>query len=137
MRSGILAFVVGVVFLQTMAALPSPFALLAGGCVSLAAMYWSRNAVSPLRIAIRCAAFFLLGVVWASLCASRYLAHELPKEWEGRDITLIGTIDSLPGLAEQGVRFNFQVEQVMPLDGAMPVVPSRLALAWYSGFGHD
>jgi competence protein ComEC len=137
MRSGILAFVAGVVFLQTVAALPSPFALLAGGCVSLAAMYWSRYAVPPMRTAIRCAGFFLLGVVWASLCASRYLAHELPKEWEGRDITLIGTIDSLPGLAEQGVRFNFQVEQVMPLDGAMPVVPSRLALAWYSGFGHD
>ena len=123
--------------MQTMAALPSPAALLAGGGVAFVAIYWSRNALPPMRIAIRSVAFFLIGIAWASLFASRYLSHELPKEWEGRDVTVIGTIFSLPGIAEQGVHFNFQVEQVMPLDGAMPVVPSRLALAWYSGFGRD
>lgn len=76
----------------------------------------------------------VLGFAWATLFAQYYLQQSLPAALEGRDITVVGTIDSLPASVEQGVRFNFAVERVMPLDGVTPVLPRRLALAWSSGF---
>ena len=62
------------------------------------------------------------------------MSEQLPVAWEGRDITLVGTIDSLPYRFERGVRFNFNVETIAPQAQGMPVIPSRLALSWYSDF---
>jgi competence protein ComEC len=95
------------------------------------------------RVAVRVAASAsygaLLGFAWAAFVAQNYLAHELPKEMEGQDITLIGTIDSLPFAFEQGVRFDFAVERVVSDGGATPatsppLIPPKLALSWYSMF---
>ena len=73
----------------------------------------------------------LLGVCWAALLAHLALGPSLAINDEGRDITLVGTIDSLPYHFEQGVRFNFAVESA---SGAAFAVPPRVALSWYSGF---
>jgi competence protein ComEC len=73
-----------------------------------------------------------LGFTWSALLAERNLAQSLPAEWEGRDLTLTGTIDSLPDHFEQGVRFNFLVERVQGDGGSAPVVPQHVALAWYA-----
>lgn len=75
--------------------------------------------------------------MWAAVVAHHYLSQELPKEWEDRDVTVIGTIDSLPFRFERGVRFNFYVERAFATDGTVPNVPSKLALSWYSGFHDD
>mgnify|MGYP002039804141 FL=1 len=32
------------------------------------------------------------------------------------------------------MRFNFAVEEVLPIEGVVPTIPSRLALSWYSSF---
>jgi competence protein ComEC len=144
MRSTILGFVLGVAWLQNQAVLPS--AAWAGSLLMLAPLVgwlllrlqqrlmsdyrWSR-----LAVLVSCGA--VAGLAWAALFAQYYLARELPAEWEGRDITLIGTIDSLPYQFEQGIRFNFAVERVLPEAGVLPPVPPRLALSWYSGFGGE
>jgi len=78
----------------------------------------------------------LLGFCWATLYAQYYLRQELPFEWEGKDIVVIGTIASLPTHFEQGVRFDFAVEKVLPQDGAIPQLPPKLALSWYRSFNH-
>lgn len=137
MRSSVIAFVLGVAVLQTMPVLPSTltaFLLLFSACLFAVAAYRMRSGA---RIFIRCVSAYLLGFLWAGAFASYYLSQELPKEWEGRDITLIGTIDSLPVAFQQGVRFNFAVERVLAQDSAVPTVPGRLALSWYSGFNRD
>ncbi|MDB5934812.1 MAG: internalization-related competence protein ComEC/Rec2 [Massilia sp.] len=82
----------------------------------------------PLRAA---AAGALLGFCWGALLAHVALAPQLAREDEGRDVTLAGTIDSLPYRFEQGVRFNFAVERVV---GTSMTVPPRVSLAWYAGF---
>jgi competence protein ComEC len=88
--------------------------------------------LAALRGAIRSTiAGALLGVCWAALVASAALKPQLAKDDEGRDVTLVGTIDSLPYRFDQGVRFNFAVEQVV---GATMTVPPKVALSWYSGF---
>jgi competence protein ComEC len=73
----------------------------------------------------------LLGFAWAALVAQQTLAPQLAKGDEGRDITVVGVVDSLPYRFEQGVRFNFAVQQVQGT--APPAVPPHVALAWYGG----
>lgn len=84
-----------------------------------------------LKFAGRMLAGFVFGFVWAALFAHSYLRQELAPEWEGRDVTVIGTIDSLPSYFDTGARFNFSVEKVMAQGGESPAIPLHLALAWY------
>lgn len=138
MRSLVLGFVAGAALLQNQATLPSAYLiglLIAAGvaCVILARRW--RN--SAPRIAMLASSGVMVGFAWAGLFAHHYLAQELPKEWEGRDITVVGTVDSLPYQFERGVRFNFSVEQVITESEMPPALPSRLALSWYAGFEPD
>lgn len=136
MRSAIIGFALGIVFLQMQAALPAvwllgglaPMALLLS-CVAYKFPCWQ------LRFAGRLLAGFIFGVVWAAAFAHYYLRQELAPDWEGRDVTVVGTIASLPSYLETGVRFDFAVEEVIEEvteQGAQaPLIPGRLALAWY------
>jgi competence protein ComEC len=139
MRSAIIGFAVGVCWLQMQATLPSvQISWLLIGSALLVAMLLRRL---PLRHACNSPTFkiptlavcgAIVGFAWAALFAQRYLAQELPKEWEGRDITLIGTIDSLPYRFEKGARFNFAVERTVADGVDIKVVPSKLSLSWYA-----
>jgi competence protein ComEC len=125
MRCAILGFAGGVACLQTRGDLPGHATLLACLVVALFVLFgWRRPAGAALAGA-------LLGFGWAALLAELALAPALDRADEGRDMILVGTIDSLPYKFEQGVRFNFAVERVI---GAPRVLPPRVALAWYSGF---
>ncbi|WP_426115954.1 ComEC/Rec2 family competence protein [Massilia sp. PWRC2] len=128
MRCAIVGFVAGAMALQTCASLP-PGELLCGlalGAVGLLLL---------LRGALRAAiAGAMLGLCWAALLASASLAPQLAEADEGRNLTVVGTIASLPYRFEQGVRFQFTVEQVVGGASAAPL-PPRLALSWYAGVG--
>lgn len=82
--------------------------LAAAAMLGTAAHRWPRPVLQP-ALLLACGA--ALGFVWAGLLAQQRLAHALPDDWEGRDVTLIGTIDSLPYRFDQGVRFNLALEQ--------------------------
>ena len=127
MRSAILAFAAGVLLLQTSGELPPPLLwLVGGGLACLPAVICARPATRALFL-IGC---LLLGFGWAAWRAEFRLADQLGREWEGRDVEVIGTVAGLPQDFERGVRFEFAVEQWLT-DGA--VVPERLQLAWYEG----
>lgn len=138
MRSAIVGFTLGVCLLQTSSSLPAGYMLsglgLAAMTVCLATRY-ARNAY--LEAALLGVFGGLCGFLWAALLADARLQKELPKNAEGRDIAVLGTIDSLPHRFESGVRFNFAVEQVVSVDGtdaeaiAATAIPPRLALSWY------
>ena len=146
MRSVILGFAAGIALLQMQAQL-QPFeihiGLLAAACVLLiiAGLLGWRGATGGLgvRRLLQMGALVLAGVccgfAWGGLVAQYYLDDELPKAWEGRDITVVGTVEGLPYRYERGVRFNFQVEKIAPQGQLMPVLPSRLALSWYDEGG--
>jgi competence protein ComEC len=140
MRSAILGFVAGIGWLQMQAALPSQsiILLLIAACVLLALLARAARPI-PVKMSLLAACGAAAGFAWAALFAHYYLAQELPKELEGRDVTVVGTIDSLPARFEQGTRFNFAVERVLTTDGAVADgsasgIPARLALSWYSAF---
>lgn len=135
MRSAILGFAVGILWLQNQTVLPTPsqLAMLLVATVALGYVaYRSRHAGIKVLMLATCGV--ALGFAWGALFAQHYLSQQLPAAWEGRDITLVGTVDGLPQRSEQGVRFTFAVEQVLPQNGVVAVIPSRLALAWYAGF---
>ncbi|MES2536895.1 MAG: DNA internalization-related competence protein ComEC/Rec2 [Pseudomonadota bacterium] len=135
MRAAILGFVAGAGLLQVQPVLPAAFMLWSLLALALLSMLAVRRLQRPVfKIPSMAACGALLGFLWAALFAQHYLAHELPKELEGQDVTVIGTIDSLPNRFERGVRFDFAVERVLAADGKPPVLPPRLALSWYSHF---
>jgi len=68
------------------------------------------------------------GYAWAALHASARLSDALPTSWEQRDIEVIGVIAELTQRSERGVRFAFEVEQVMT---EQAVVPRRIMISWF------
>ncbi len=129
LQLALLSFALGVVVLQTRATLPDPHLAL---FVPLLALLWrllarrTRYAVVLLALAAGSGGFF-----YAAWRAEVRLADALPSAWEGRDLRLTGVIDELPQPADRGTRFAFAVESVIPPEAG---VPSRVSLAWYSGF---
>lgn len=124
MRCAILGFAFGIALLQTRPSLPENTTLAGAAAIAVLLSYWR----GALHAAVAGA---LLGYCWAAMLAALALAPQLNKADEGVDITVTGTIDSLPYEFDQGVRFNFAVEQAR---GASFPVPPRVALAWYTGF---
>ncbi|MBB5368542.1 MULTISPECIES: DNA internalization-related competence protein ComEC/Rec2 [unclassified Janthinobacterium] len=131
MPTFILGFAAGAYWLQTQAALPAHAGTtLAVAClVCLLAGYVLRHQHALLRLLSGCAGGVILGFFWAAWLAQLALAPQLALADEGRDITVTGTIASLPYHFEQGVRFNFAVEKAV---GAQ--VSPLIALSWYKGF---
>ncbi|MFZ6748061.1 DNA internalization-related competence protein ComEC/Rec2 [Undibacterium sp. Ren11W] len=142
MRTTIIGFVLGVVYLQQQADLLALHALFAGLLLGLAALLFTWRLGQAYDLASHaifrwsyricgCGFGAVLGFVWASLFATYYLSEQLPKEWEGRDITVIGVVSSLPHHFQQGVRFNFKIEQTLPEPALAAKLPENIALAWY------
>jgi len=132
MRSSILGFALGVAWLQMQATLPPSWAIALIMALAGSMALWARFLT---RFVFKIPALMLAGALagfgWAALYAQHFLAQELPKAWEGRDVTVIGTIDSLPYYFKQGVRFNFALERVLPDGAVTAIVPPKLSLAWY------
>jgi competence protein ComEC len=152
MRLGILGFVAGAAALQTRAVLPEhpAWSLLAVVLITALAIavisasrQWQRAVVS-----LPCG--LLTGFFWAALLAQSALAPQLAQADEGRDITVVGIVASLPYRFEQGVRFNFAVEMVAgdPAAGDSAAgdpaitrldrqpsarLPPLISLSWYAG----
>ncbi|MBB5393491.1 MULTISPECIES: DNA internalization-related competence protein ComEC/Rec2 [unclassified Herbaspirillum] len=136
MRSVIIGFAFGIGLLQMQARLPGVEWYAAGLVLAVllaltAWKFWQPFLRIPLLLT--CGAW--VGFLWAAAFAHYYLEQELPSAWEGRDVTVIGTVANLPDRNEQGVRFRFDVEQVVQQvtqqEAVTPPVPPRLALAWY------
>jgi competence protein ComEC len=127
MRLSILCFALGVWFLQRQAELPAWPVLAALAAVAAGLTFTSRRMPGRRRALAACLAALLAGFAWAAALGQGRLADRLPGENEGRDIRITGVIAGLPQSYENGVRFEFAVEQ------AEAVVPSRISLAWYAG----
>ncbi|HJU71335.1 MAG TPA: DNA internalization-related competence protein ComEC/Rec2 [Paucimonas sp.] len=133
MRSAIVGFAIGTGYLQLQAGLPEQRILwLLIAIAALLGLLARLIRIASLKIMAIAVCGALAGFAWAAVIAHHHLAHALPKEWEGRDMTLIGTIDSLPYRFAGGVRFNFAVEHMLAEDGKeIPVTLPRIALSWY------
>jgi len=130
-----LIFVLGAWALQQLPALPQLAWALVILPLAFAAFFsrlsfaWYSRALYQLSLTLLA---FALGFFWAAGFAQIRLADHLPAEWERKDIQIVGVVASMPQPNERGMRFEFDVEQVLT-PGA--VVPGHLSLSHYvNGF---
>ncbi len=128
MRLPILTFAAGIWHVQQRAELPGWETLAALAAVAAVLAFTAWRLPPRWRLLPACAAALLAGFAWAAALGQLRLADALPEASEGRDIRLTGVIADLPQSLENGVRFDFDVEQ------ADAVVPATLSLAWYNGW---
>ncbi|MEW5966188.1 MAG: DNA internalization-related competence protein ComEC/Rec2 [Pseudomonadota bacterium] len=115
MRIVLIAFCLGVWWLQQQAALP-PMRWL-WGLPLLASVLWWPKSPQPLidftRRAAIAALCIALGFAWAAWRADARLAERLPGHWQGVDIELVGVISDLTHSHDRGERFVLDVERVL------------------------
>ncbi len=139
MRLFVLGFLIGVFALQNMPVLPltATWPLIVVALLGAFSLLW-RLAYLGVRksffvqavlscLLVSCGA--TAGFAFAHWRAQTALAIELSREWEGRDIDIIGVIGSLPVLNERGTRAEFDVERTLT-DGL--TVPPHISLSWYA-----
>jgi competence protein ComEC len=132
----LVAFVLGVAWLQTRVELPVPGAWPLAAAASALAIGWALQATGARRgggvraflgASALLAGAALAGFGYASWRAEVRLADALPPAWEGEDLAIVGVVDDLPRRLPNGTRFAFSVERV---ETAGAYVPQRISLAW-------
>lgn len=125
-----LFFTFGVWLLQQQAVLPnlawSGLILLFGTVLILPRNSLLRRKAYPVSLA---ALACTLGFFYAAFFAQQRLSDTLPAEWQGKDIQIIGVVGNLPVQNEHGLRFVFDVEQVLTPNAT---VPPHILLANYA-----
>src|SRR6185312_16318507 len=116
MTLALVSFALGILVLQMQPALPG------AGWIALLPLFvsgllWKK----PLRIAFALGA----GLCWALAMAHLRVADRLAPALEGRDLTVVGVVSSLPATSERGVRFELEPEQ------AEARLPQKILLSWY------
>lgn len=84
---------------------------------------------------MRAVAFVPLGMAWAGWCGDLGMEARLPRDLEGRDMLVTGTVTGLPQLRTEATRFVLDVEQALLGNEALPV-SGRVRLAWYAAAGN-
>ena len=116
----LIAFVTGVMLFQLMPVLPATVWLL--GALALPLLGWWQK--------LRPLAALLSGFFWAFAYAAMQLSATLPAGLEGRDLTLTGSIASIPIVKQHITRFELSVSEVR-LQGQVVKGPDRVRLNWY------
>lgn len=124
-----LSFALGVWLLQQQAALPLfGFAWLLAGIPLALAIRTESMPSKILKILLIAAFACAAGFYDAALQAKNRLSAELPADWQGRDIELVGVVAKLPRNVERGQRFAFDVEKTLT---AGVELPAHLYLSTY------
>ncbi len=122
LRTGVLAFLVGILSLQWLQVLP--------------AIEWSALLLLALPLAVllpghwRLTGWLLAGVCWALLQAQLILDRSLPVELEGQDVLIHGVVVSVPERNFRRTRFEFEIESLSRAGQSYPS-PGRVRLSWY------
>lgn len=122
MRTGIVAFLAGILLLTRLPELPS--------------LYWLFLFPPVFILAVSCArlrlpACFLCGFLWVLLHAGIVLSYGLDKNLEGETMLLEGRVASLVEHRVPGVRFEFEVTQLRFGNQVQSSIPGKVLLNWY------
>lgn len=120
MFTGTLAFLLGVVLFTQLSSMP--------------AMAWSGILLLILPVLsdwrlLRFPLLLVCGFLWALVHAGLTLQHELPAVLEGKELTVMGQVASLPIKRDDGVEFQFDVSSLRGEGKDWPS-PGRVLLNW-------
>jgi len=129
LRLNLLAFSIGIFWLQQQSALPAAVWLWA--LPLIVTPFWLPGFERVWQKRARALAVFAvciaLGFAWAAWRAHLRMADALPAAWQGVDVRIEGVVASLPERDAHGERFDFRVEKVLT-PGAQ--VPAHIRLSW-------
>lgn len=108
-------------------------AWMAGG-LGTVGVFGLRRTTSLPRLVGLAGAVAALAFALTGLRAGAALAEALPAGLEGRDLSVVGVVASLPQRTAEAWRFRFEVESAT-LDDVAVAIPSTLALGWYAERG--
>jgi competence protein ComEC len=96
----------------------------------------AENQITMSSMSLRTAAGIALGIAigigWAGLFAHVRMSETLPAAIEGRDLQVIGVVDSLPDAVARGVRFRLRVDSAHLPGGDKVNIPELLSVGWYA-----
>ncbi len=125
MRTGTLAFLLGVLLLQQMTALTS-LGWAWGLVLCVPAALW-------LKAYWHLPAWGLAGFLWSLVYAHHILQETLPTDLIGKDVVIEGHIASLPAQKSRHLQFEFDVQRAWEAEQSV-VIPKRIRLNWYRSF---
>ncbi len=123
MRSGTIAFLLGILLLQQVKHLPD--SLWCGLLFLIIPLLF----VTPLII--RLALYFLCGFLWALFYSTLILSSHLDASLEGKNLVVEGYISSLPKIRERSTQFEFEVTDLSFHKQSQPL-PGKIVLTWYN-----
>lgn len=126
MRTGTIAFLLGILLTRQFAELPPVWLQFVLLPVSILYLVSS----SP---GLRIPGFVLLGCIWAMFRAGIILSDELGVDLEGRTLIAEGRVISLPEHRDKGIRFEFKIDKLLSEDGQSHAGLGKVRLAWYEG----
>jgi competence protein ComEC len=123
MRTGTVAFLLGILLLLQFSNLPGLCSVLISVSAVLS-LVWN-------KILFRTSGFVLLGFLWAMLRAEIILTGNLHREIEGQTLLVTGRIVSLPEINTRRIRFEFLIDRLLTDDGTYWSSPGKVMLSWY------
>jgi competence protein ComEC len=108
MRTWVLAFLIGVVFLQTFYFFPP---LYWGGIILVFILFLTLRFRKEWHY-IRLIVSFFLGFTWCLCYAHFHNAWTLPEDWQGKPLTIGGYIASIPNASLTGESFLFSLKKI-------------------------
>lgn len=115
MRTGTIAFMLGIVVAQQSSQIPSTAWLLLFP-IALLGLYWAKLWLKPVFAAV-------LGATWVFVHILLFQHNVFPAELEGKELLLEGTIASIPKLSTRLTQFNFRTQ--------LNSKPYLFKLSWY------
>ncbi len=135
MRIFSLFFLIGTVFIQLFASLPSASALIviaASGFILILLLFLLARKHPKLKKLLPVFFALLSGFLLATLTAETQLNNTLAKKLEGKDIILQGKIKDIPDDRQDGVRFRFKIEQAFLAETSEKINLSGVVrLGWF------
>jgi competence protein ComEC len=108
--------------------------LVGSAALALACFRWSSATVFGRRTVVVLALALAFGFGLTGLRAVTFQAGALAPALEGRDIEVTGRVVAMPQRNDDGLRFRFAIASAR-LDGQPVLLPPRVYLGWYAGFG--
>jgi competence protein ComEC len=132
MRTGSVAFLLGVLLVQQWEAVPPPARLAPLAALVLLPLLVPalRRLPRPLPWALARLAWAAAGVLWAALYAHGLLQRGMDPAIEWQDVWVTGRIASLPVIEERRTRFLLDVDALRH-GGMSHPSPGRVRLSWY------
>jgi competence protein ComEC len=130
MRTWTIAFLIGIVIFLHVSGLPPQWSLVSLPVVILALLVLSKCQILYGTIwSILCA--MICGFLWAFIRADIILSDGLDRITEGETAIVTGQVVSLPEILDSGIRFEFQVNEMISQDGVVLKSPGKVRLGWY------